>query len=64
MSKIVNSWWYTLSPDGYCIGIIKTIDEITGEVKFRIGLGTGTNQTLDEEFIRDYGDKFYPDIIK
>ena len=63
MSKILNRWWYTTS-GGHTIGIVKTVDKITNEVKFRIGCGNGFNELLDEERICMHGDKFYPEVIK
>lgn len=46
MSKVLNSWWFTTA-DGDLIGIIKTIDEVTNEVKFRIGSADGFNESED-----------------
>lgn len=63
MSKVLNSWWYT-TPGGYTIGIIKTIDEINNEVKFRIGLADGFNELVDQERIKAYGARFIPEVIK
>lgn len=63
MSRVINRWWYTTS-GGHTIGIIKTIDEITNEVKFRIGLADGFNELLDEERIKSHGARFIPEVIK
>lgn len=63
MSKIINAWWFSTC-SGQTIGIIKTKDEITGEEKFRIGIATGYNEEKDIEFIKDYGSRFLPEIIK
>lgn len=60
---ILNTWWYT-TYDGSCVGIIKTKDDYTGEIKFRIGTGTGTDEQEDEIKILRYGDKFYPEMVK
>lgn len=63
MSKVLNSWWYTTA-DGDLIGIIKTIDEVTNEVKFRIGSADGFNELVDQERIKAYGARFIPEVIK
>lgn len=62
-SKIVDSWWFC-NLTGDCIGIIKTEDEVTKEIKFRIGNGQGINEDSDAEFIKNYGSQFYPEQIK
>lgn len=62
-SIVTNSWWYTTS-GGHCIGIVKTVDEITKEVKFRIGQGDGFNESMDETRIQRHGARFVPDVIK
>lgn len=58
MSKVVNSWWFGE------IGIVKVFDEITKTDKFYIGRGSCFDQKLDEEFIKQGGYPFHPDIIK
>lgn len=63
MSIVTDSWWYTTS-GGHCIGIIKTVDENTDEIKFRIGQADGFNQQLDEERIKRHGARFIPEAIK
>ena len=62
-SEILNAWWYNTC-DGKHIGIVKTKDNITGDIKFRIAVVGGLDEELDKEYIRDFGDKFYPEIIK
>lgn len=62
MSKIVNKWWFTQGKITF--GIVKTIDENTGEEKFRIGLASGFDEDLDAENIRDWGARFYPKEIE
>lgn len=63
MSKVLNSWWFTTA-DGDLIGIIKTIDEVTNEVKFRIGSADGFNESEDQERIKAHGARFIPEVIK
>lgn len=62
MSKIVEKYWYTPMM-GDVIGIIKTYDEITKETKFYIGTGIGADEEVDAEFIKKFGDKFYPEMF-
>ncbi len=62
-SKIVDSWWFCNFTGG-CIGIVKTEDEVTKKIKYRIGNGNGADEDLDAEFIKNYGSQFYPEIIK
>lgn len=62
MSKIVDKWWFTTN--GALIGIIKTVDDITGEEKFRIGTASGIDEKLDAQYIKDNGARFIPEIIK
>ena len=63
MSKVINKWWFTTF-GGHCIAIIKTLDEITGEEKFRIGIGEGLDEEIDALTILNCGDKFFPEVIK
>lgn len=60
---ILNTWWFT-TYEGQCIGIIKTKDDYTDEIKFRIGIGKGEDEQTDEIKILNYGDKFYPEAVK
>lgn len=62
MSKIIEKWWFTTN--GAFIGIVKTLDEITGEEKFRIGTASGVDEELDAEYIKDYGARFFPEMVK
>ena len=63
MSKVIDSWWYTTS-GGHCIGIVKTVDDTTKEIKFRIGLADGLNEMIDQERIKTHGARFIPEVIK
>lgn len=63
MSRVTDSWWYTTSGE-HCIGIVKTIDETTNEIKFRIGLADGFNELVDQERIKAHGARFIPEAIK
>lgn len=63
MSRVTDSWWYTTS-GGHCISIVKTIDEITNEIKFRIGEADGFNEIIDQERIKAHGARFIPEVIK
>ena len=63
MSKILNLWWFSPMA-GEQIGIVKLQDEITGEIKFRIGLGQGKNEKKDAEYIKDWGANFFPENVK
>lgn len=60
---IENYWWFSLL-SGETIGIIKTKNKTTGEVKFRIGIVQGKNEKEDLEFIHDWGSTLYPENIK
>lgn len=62
-SKVVDSWWYH---DAQCnhIGIIKTVDEASGEVKFRIGKAYGFDPEFDKNVILKECSRFYPEMIK
>ena len=60
---ILNTWWFT-TYNGDCIGIIKTKDDYTDEIKYRIGIGKGKDEVQDELTILRTGDKFYPEMIK
>lgn len=62
MSKIVDKWWFTTG--GGTIGIVKTIDDVTGEQKFRIGIASGIDEDLDALSIKNYGARFFPEMIK
>lgn len=62
-SKIVDSWWYTDS-SGKVIGIVKTKDTLSGEIKFRIGNGYGLNKDEDIAMIINIGARFVPEMIK
>ncbi len=60
---IENFWWFP-QMTGETIGIIKTKNKTTEEVKFRIGIGQGKNEKEDLEFIRDWGATIFPENIK
>lgn len=62
-SKVMNAWWYT-TYGGNVIGIVKTVDEITHEEKFRIGVVDGFNEEIDKQRVALKGDRFYPEVIK
>ena len=49
MSRVIDSWWYTTS-GGHCIGIVKTVDDTTKEIKFRIGLADGLNHIFEYKY--------------
>ena len=63
MIEIENYWWFS-SMAGETIGIVKTKNKITGEIKFRIGLGQGENEKQDIEYIKDWGAQFFLEKIK
>ena len=63
MSEIENYWWFSLL-SGETIGIVKTKNEITGEIKFRIGTAQGQKEKDDLRFIRDWGATLIPEKIK
>ena len=62
MSKIVDKYWYTPAM-GDVIGIVKVYDDITQETKFYIGNGLGVSEESDAEYIKNFGDKFYPEMF-
>ena len=55
--RISDSYWF-----GY-IGIIKVLDELTGEYKYYIGQGKGEDQHQDEQYIAKNGTPFYPQSL-
>ena len=55
--RVTDSYWF-----GY-IGIVKVLDELTGEYKYYIGQGTGDNQHNDEQFIAQYGSQIQPQAL-
>lgn len=61
--EVLNSVWYTTC-DGETIGIVKTKDTITGEIKYRIGTGLGFNEQDDIQKIVSMGSRFYPEYVK
>ena len=61
--KILNCWWYTTF-DGTTIGIVKTLDENTNKIKYRIGNGIGLEEADDAQKIAAEGDKFFPEVIQ
>ena len=63
MIETLNVWWFTTC-DGKCIGIVKTKDSITEEIKYRIGTGEGKDEEFDKLNILNCGDKFFPEVIK
>jgi len=52
--KVIESIWFNN------IGIVKILDE-DGNITFRIGLGFGIDQKMDEKKIMDWGNTFIPD---
>ena len=48
---------------GHTVGIVETLDEITNETKFRIGVGDGAVEWLDEESIAQTGATFDPKLF-
>lgn len=60
-SKIIQSYWFT-PPMSPCVGIIKVKTE-SGENKFYIGTGKGIDERADEEYIKNFGTPFYPEIF-
>lgn len=61
--EVKDSWWFTDSY-GRTVGIIKTEDTKSGDIKFRIGDGLGFSIETDTEMIIKTGARFYPEIIK
>ena len=60
--KIIQSYWFT-PPMSPCIGIIK-VKTKSGENKFYIGTGKGIDERADEEYIKNFGTPFYPEIFR
>jgi hypothetical protein len=64
MATIIrDSWWFTDSY-GRTVGIVKTENTKTKEIKFRIGNGLGFDQNGDIAMITQIGSRFYPEQIK
>lgn len=61
-SKIIQSYWFT-PPMSPCIGIVKVKTE-SGENKFYIGTCKGKDERADEEYIKNFGTPFYPEIFR
>lgn len=57
---ILDEYWINTPTSGMQMGIIKAQDQITGEVKFYIGTGTGMNEKIDRQMIIDWGSKVDP----
>lgn len=57
-SRIIDTAWYTTHV-GQCIGIVKTFDDITQEVKYYIGVAPGIDEESDADYIKSYGDRFF-----
>ena len=55
--RVTDSFWC-----GY-IGIVKVLDEITGEYKYYIGQGRGDNQHEDEQHIANNGSPIHPQAL-
>jgi hypothetical protein len=53
--------WFT-DMEGHCIGLVKGQSE-TGETKYYIGVGSGSNERLDTLLIAETGARFSPKII-
>ena len=58
MSRVVNSWWFN------DIGIVKVHDDKINQDKFYIGRALGFDEQADIEYIKSFGTRFYPDLIK
>ena len=56
--KVLDAIWFNL------LGIIKTKDTTTNEIKFYIGEGLGINEGDDIKHIIDYGIKHTPESFK
>lgn len=63
MLVVLDTNWYTTC-DGKTIGIVKTQDTITKEIKRRIGIGFGKDYQEDVDWIVKTGDKFIMEVIK
>jgi hypothetical protein len=55
--RVVDSFWFQY------IGIVKVLDELTGEYKYYIGQGKGDDQHADEQFIATNGTPVYPQSL-
>ena len=54
--KIVGSMWYNR------IGIV-TVDHGDGNIQTYIGVGLGQDQQADEQYIANWGNKFYAEMV-
>jgi hypothetical protein len=55
--RIVDSFWFNYT------GIVKVLDELTGEYNYYIGQGKGKDQHADEQYIATYGTPVYPQSL-
>ena len=58
MSEIINNWFFNK------VGIVKVHDSFTNEDKFYIGEIKGQSEKEDVEYIKNWGAKFFPNMIK
>lgn len=59
MKRKYNSIWFS-TLQGKCIGIVKNLSS----GRCYIGVGTGLNEPLDEQFIAEFGTPFDIDKVK
>lgn len=62
--KIIDTTWFTEMGQVRPIGIIVTLDEVTGERKAFIGTGNGHSEDVDARSIISMGAKLHPSTIK
>lgn len=65
-SKVIDSIWHGIKIPILgmrTIGIVAVQCEVTGKIKFYIGLGRGENTQQDEQAIYNMGVPFYPSIV-
>lgn len=55
--RVVDSYWFEYT------GIVKVLDELTGEYKYYIGQGRGENQHADEQYIAKNGTPVQPQTL-
>lgn len=61
MEEILNSIWFTAGR--HLIGIV-LIKNNVGEEKAYIGVGDGSDESIDEQIIADHGAKFPVNVAK
>jgi len=54
---------FLVYPPSSTIGIVVGEDEVTGEIKFYIGVGSGVDEGADERMILEMGARIHPELL-